>query len=172
MIFSVFMYGLGDKAVETEFTYNGQEFIRTEDYWLTRVGNGNLKTHYHPLDVENINVSDEIINKLKNTQMFYTTFDPNQETLSFIDLVRFDIKPMLAMKNIFLVDGILENTSNYNLPIITCENTTAFVPVILFKESNQTKIYLENDCIIAESPYDLNQVRIKDRLLFAIFNII
>ena len=69
MIFSVFMYGLGDKAVETEFTYNGQEFIRTEDYWLTRVGNGNLKTHYHPLDVENINVSDEIINKLKNLKL-------------------------------------------------------------------------------------------------------
>jgi hypothetical protein len=62
--------------------------------------------------------------------------------------------------------------NDYNFPVITCRDSTSVVPVIYFKSSNETKVYLENDCIIAESSTQIDFERIKDRLVYGMLGII
>ena len=78
----------------------------------------------------------------------------------------------LQKTNKYIQSGKTKNTTTYNLPIITCDNATEFVPVIYFKDSNITKFTLENNCIIGESNSREGFLALKDRLLYALFDVI
>ena len=58
------------------------------------------------------------------------------------------------------------------MPIIACDDATPLIPVIYFVESNETKIYKQENCIIAEADTSVDVIRIKDRLLYGIHGII
>ena len=46
------------------------------------------------------------------------------------------------------------------------------VPVIYFKQSNETKVIIDDDCIIAEARNNIDILRIKDRLLYSMLGVI
>lgn len=62
--------------------------------------------------------------------------------------------------------------NTFDMPIITCEDATPVVPIIYFKQSNQTKVSLEENCIIVEARNNIDILRIKDRLLYSMLGII
>ncbi|MEK6948680.1 MAG: hypothetical protein AABX34_00555, partial [Nanoarchaeota archaeon] len=72
--------------------------------------------------------------------------------------------------NIFVRNGFTAEQQNF--PIITCNQSTNFVPVIYFKSSNATKVYLDNNCITAEALTQADVIRVKDRLVYGILGII
>ena len=78
----------------------------------------------------------------------------------------------LKKTNIYAISGITNNSINYNLPIITCENATSYVPVIHLKEGNDTKFSLKDDCIMAESSSKEGFIALKDIIIYTIFDII
>ena len=67
---------------------------------------------------------------------------------------------------------VLRNSENYNLPIITCENATQYIPVIYLKEGNDTNFFLQKECIIAESKSKEGFIALKDLIIYTIFDII
>ena len=88
-----------------------------------------------------------------------------------IALAQYQMGLTLEAYNIFIREGLTENNT-FNLPIITCNNSTANVPVIYFKQGNSTKIYLDNDCIVAEALTGADFIKSKDKILYSVLGVL
>lgn len=157
----------------TEYEYNGVGFVTTGNNWIAKINKNEVKFDYHPLDVADINISNEIIDKINNTRMIYLTFDPDDPYLSVISKARLDLNDIMWTNfQIYAEGGIMKNVSEYALPVITCKNATAFIPVLYFKEGNETSVIEENNCIFFKAESENDILRLKDRMLYALFGII
>ena len=112
-----------------------------------------------------------IASTLLNKPEIDTTSKINDTFSEEIALAQYNMALTLNNVNIYLRKGFTQNNT-FNLPIITCENATFAVPIIYFKQSNETKITIEDNCIIAEAINAVEILRIKDRLLYSILGII
>ena len=156
---------------EDKLEYNGHKFKIIGNQLAVEVNNQEYYFYYHPVDLEVMNVSEEVQIKLNGMQMFYFTFDPDTKDIEYLDKARFDLNNEAAKTNLFFVNAISKESEIYNFPIITCDNATAFVPVVYVKEGNKTGFYLEEDCIIAESKTKEGFLALKDRLMYEILGI-
>ena len=154
-----------------KFKYKKMKFTRTENGWSTLINNQRLSFTYFPTEVEQIELNPEILTAISNKPEVDTTSELNDTFSEEIALAQYDMALALNKMNIYLRQGFTTNNS-FNTPIITCEGSTQAVPVIYFKQSNQTKISLENDCIIAGARNNIDILRIKDRLLYSILGVI
>ncbi len=162
-----FLYG-----GETDtFKYKGIKFTRTQTQWSTTINNKKMVFDYFPGEVEMINVSSDVITALVNKPEIDTTSKINDTFSEEIALAQYNMALTLNNLNIYLRRGFTTNNT-FDLPIITCENATIVVPVLYFKQSNQTKIALEDNCIITEASSNIDILRIKDRLLYSMLGII
>ena len=153
------------------FKYNGIKFQRTQTGWFTIINNQRLTFDYFPSEVEQIELSIEIKDLILNRPEIDSTSNVDDLFLEEISLAQYTMALTLGSSNIYIRSGFTTNNT-FNMPIITCNEATIAVPVIYFKQSNQTKVTLEDSCIIAEARNNLDILRIKDRLLFSILGII
>jgi len=153
------------------FKYKDLKFTRTQNQWYTVINNQRLIFNYFPTDVEQINLTQEITTILLNKPEIDTTSELNDTFAEEIALAQYNMALTLNNLNIYIRQGLTTNNT-FNLPIITCKDATLAVPIIHFKQSNQTKITLENNCIIAEARNNIDILRIKDRLLYSMLGII
>jgi hypothetical protein len=169
-VFGVIFYGYSGGG--TEVSYNEFIFLREEggNKWSTEIDGKQMFFDYFPTEVEQTNVSAEIINKLSNTVEIDVTYDVNSSKKEVFAYVGYDMQQQLANKNIYVRLGFLTE-SEYDVPIISCADATAIVPVLYLKESNGTKVYAQGNCIIVEAGGDFDFIRLKDRILFSIFGI-
>jgi len=169
MISSVigFLYG-GEKD---QFKYKDIKFTKTQSGWSATINNQKVLFDYFPSEVEQINISPEITSILLNKPEIDATSKINDTFAEEIALAQYNMLLTLNNLDIYLRQGFTTNTP-FNMPIITCEDATESIPVIFFKQSNDTKITLENNCIISEARNNIDILRIKDRLLYSIFGII
>jgi hypothetical protein len=152
-------------------TYSNKdyEFTRKQDnlgnqYYEVSSDKGIFTTYYHPQQLNNIEISQEVISVIKNTNFFYLTFDPQQSDLSYVDYLRFDLKNNIPQA-IYFEEGITRESDVYNLPLITCQNATPYVPVIFLKNSTMTNITMIDNCINLEFPtYEI--LKIRDMLVY------
>jgi hypothetical protein len=151
--------------------YNGIPFVEEANGWSTKIKGKNLIFNYLPQEVDYINVSPLLAQRLTNTVEIDTTYDVDDPFAEYIAKVQYTMGIGLGHFEVFVVSGFTSE-NEFAKPIITCENATVYVPVIYFKKSNQTMISLENNCIIAEAFYGEDLVKVKDRLLYAIFGVI
>ena len=173
MVFSVFgviFFGFGDGGA-TSLRYNDFKFTSKGSFWSTTVNEREALFTYFPSDVESINVSNDLLNRLRNILEIDATSKFNDTFAKQISLAEYNMGLTLNNFNVFVRQGFTTE-SQYNFPVITCEDSTPFVPVIYFKSSNETKVYLENNCIIAEALRQDDVERIKDRLVYGILGII
>lgn len=113
---------------------------------------GNLSTVFYP------------------AKFFALSTDSDIRFFSFYDQLRFDIATY-AKKN--SVHGLLVENESSKLPVITCANATAEIPVIELHLSNETIIVSnssENCITINARNVDLGLVR--DRLLYTALGVI
>jgi len=152
----------------TTFRYNGYLFRQQQDSfgvkkWVTRVDGKTLIFDYSPKQLEAINLSPKLV---------MLSFDPSKTTaLNYMDKARFDITNALYSKGIRVVSGVSNKTKYYNLGIITCANASIPFPVIFLKIGNQTRITLENNCVVMEAQENYEILALKDRLLYSIYGI-
>ncbi len=148
--------------------YNDFSFSRTDDgRWYTKINGKQFAFNYFPSDLESINLSSEIIDKIKNTNMVYFTHDPENHYSGDIALLKEMFWPYFQ---IYADNGLTLNNT-FNLPVIDCDNATTALPVIYFKESNQTGFYLDNNCIICELRPGEDFTALKERLLYSLFGV-
>jgi hypothetical protein len=156
---------------DNQFKYNGIKFTQTSNQWRTTINNQQLTFDYFPSDVEQIELSNDMVTALLNKPEIDTTSDLNDTFSEEIALANYNMALTLNKLNIYVMGGFTTNNT-FNLPILTCKGSTQAVPIIYFKQSNQTKITLENNCIIAEAKNNIDILRIKDRLLYSMLGII
>ena len=169
-VFGVVFFGYNQSPDKVK--YNGIPFTRKGSQWSATINSKEAFFDYFPAEVENINISRDIISRLSNKAEIDATYSYNATFAEDMALAVYGLSQALALHfNTYVRAGFTEKTI-YKAPIITCANSTAFVPVIYFKSSNETSIYTQDSCIIIESGKGTDFIRIKDRLLYALFGII
>ena len=153
--------------------YGDFSFSRTDDgTWYTKVNGKQLAFHYFPSDLEDINLSNEIVDKMKNTNMIYFTYNPESRYREDIAMLGFELTNILWQDfKIYATKGLTKNNT-FNAPVIDCNNATITIPVIYFNESNQTEIYLNNNCIVLNGRTGIDFLVLKERLLYGLFGVI
>lgn len=170
-IFGVVFFGFGSSGATGSIKYNDFKFINKGSFWSTVVDGREAIFTYFPGDVESITIDGDIIDILKNKLEIDVTSDFNDTFAQEISLAGYNVGITLNNFNVFVRQGFTAE-NDYNFPVMTCKDSTAFVPVIYFRSSNETKVYMEDDCIIAEALRQDDVERIKDRLLYGMFGII
>ena len=168
-LFTFVFFGFRTGSTES-IKYNDFEFINRGAFWATIVNDREAIFTYFPTDVELLIINDNVINRLKNVVQIDVTSKFNDTFAEEISLAEFNMGITLNNFNIFVRSGFTSEQQNF--PVIKCEDSTNFVPVIYFKSSNTTKVYLEDNCIVAEAISRIDVERIKDRLIYGILGII
>jgi hypothetical protein len=152
--------------------FNKFTFVKKGNLWSTSVNKKEALFNYYPAEVVDINLDPLIKEKVMNTLEVDSTYSFNNTFVGSVELALFQLETDLNFHfGKFLRKGLIINNS-FNLPIITCNDSTEIIPVLYFKESNETKIYLEENCIIAEAKNGIDFLRIKDRLMYGLLGII
>ncbi len=148
--------------------YGGFSFSIGEDQrWYTNINGRQMAFRYFPTDLESINLSKEIADKIKGTNMVYFTHDPENPYSGDIALLKEIFWPYFQI----YADNGLTAENAFNLPVISCDNATISLPVVYFKESNQTGFYLDNNCITCELRPGEDFTALKERLLYSLFGV-
>ena len=159
--------GLSENVVP----YNEHNFELTQRGWQLRLNNERYYFTHHPLEVENINPSNEIFDKLKETNNILLSFDPNSIYFDIMSDSQFYLSEKLSKQGKSLGQGF-SNESNYNVPIINCDNADENTLVILFKEGEEEIIEIEENCIKAYSSYGEGFPLIANKMIFGLLDII
>ncbi|MBW2988688.1 hypothetical protein KY358_00055 [Candidatus Woesearchaeota archaeon] len=163
-----FLYGGESDTVK----YDEFRFRRTDIGWSARIGDKILDFSFFPSEVENINLSQDIVVSLLNRPEIDTTSELDSLFSEEIALAQYNMAVALNNIRVYVRKGAVEEDNEFGLPSITCEDATSSVPVIYFMRSNQTKVSLEDNCIIAEARSSVDILRIGDRLLYSMLGII
>lgn len=172
MVTSVIGFMMGRGGEERTEKYNGKTFTLNQNgQWDTTINKVDFSFNNFPKDLEDIKINEDIKGKLLNTYEIDTTYDINDSHKEAIALIQYEMNIDLSKANIYIRSG-LTSENNFTIPIIDCSSATYAIPVIYFKSSNETKVSLEGNCIIAEADNQREFSRIKDRLIYTLFGVI
>ena len=166
-----FIYGNDADADTFEYTINNKTLNFGKSYSKYYLNINDEKIYFYNLpDKADFNISDNILAKIINTRMFYLTFNPTQEELTYIDLMRFDLSNEFYKKNIYIVNSVTNETNNYQLPVITCNNATDFVPVISLEVADKQNIEYYDNCLIFQGK-GLDFIKFRDYLIYKLYEV-
>lgn len=174
---SVFAYKLVKPLPQQpDLVYNNFEFYKINGSWFTKWQNKgqvyDISLRFSPLEVENVSVSGYGLNQTFQTQPFYFTFDPYENTSDFkylalgigelgLNLVR----GMGAQVQMACTKNNTDACSGH--PIVTCADDKS---VWLLKTGSVPKVSLEGNCLILEGK-ELDLIKAIDRVLYHFYKI-
>ncbi len=173
MVLSVAGFVMIQNNQDTFNTVYGEfTFKQTPSVYITKIDGVERSFRYHPSQVEDLNISKSAIDALKQTKMVYVTYDPDTRYPQVMGLLSYELTQELSDAfDMYVLTGLTDE-NDYDAQIITCEEATADVPVIYFKESEEPQILYENGCIILEGKSEFDFSYEKDRLMYGIFGVI
>lgn len=167
---SVSFVFFGFSGVDEKVKYSGIVFVKLLDRWEAKINGQFAAFSFLPGEVENVLVED-FSQRLQGKFEIDVTYDSNSKFNQSIALAQHQMGLTLTQYNIFVRKGFTTNNT-FNLPIITCEDSTINVPVVYFRYANATNIHIENNCIVAEASSNADFIKLKDRLLYGILGVI
>ena len=167
--FSAIPFGLQPQS--TSLKYSGYEFFPTQTGFGTIIDNQIFEFTNLPGDVENLDIGI-ILSKLSNSPMVYATSDPNSSLASAISGVEFTVSRILEKDSNTFLEVAFTAGNPYGKRIITCEDATPFIPVLLFNFTNTTTNIIEqNNCVIINVESELALNRIRDKIAYELLDI-
>jgi hypothetical protein len=166
--FAIFADSLGGSN-QNIVEYNGFEFEQNvQGMWDVEIDDMQLSFPYHPLELENMVVTGDPTIVLGKE--IYLTNDPNsrfavpisraQESYSIFSDAVFGEVPMHGFST----------ETEFEVPLITCENATDMIPVMSFEEGNES-IIVEGNCVVLKSDEELGYTRLVVRLLYSLLGV-
>ena len=166
-VFGVIFYGFTSN--EQKQKYNGITFSLTSRGVEGKIAGKRELFSYFPADVLDIELPDDIKNSLTEAQAVYITYNPNSSSVQEIAIAQYKLQDFFSNQNKYAITAM---TKDGPLPTITCENASAFVPVVELKEAESTTITSSNNCVLIEVGTDFDYERIVDRIRFALLGVI
>jgi len=169
MILSVFGVMIGSFG-NNEMRYGKFKFEVQNNQYVTKINNQEMAFYFLPIQTDYINLSSSVTNKLKESYMIMTTFDPSDAlNIQIMEVVRFDLAQTLGK---VVVPGVLNQSADYaEVPIVTCANATLQTPVIVLTMSDNTSIEEVDNCIYFKAR-GTEFLRLRDRLLYSYYGVI
>ena len=164
-----FVY-FGFSPGEDRVKYNGITFASNNHVWIAKINGQDAAFSFLPADVEKIIAMGDFSKMLQDKYEIDATSEVNSTFKESIALAEHQMGLTLEAYNIYLRKGFTTNTT-FNLPIITCANSTSNVPVVYFRQGNTTNIINEDNCIIAQASTNADFIKVKDRLLYGILGV-
>jgi len=168
----------GELDPEIGYLYNGYSFVQFSGLWYTQVQNEagtalfDIALHYGPRDLEDIPVIGRLNSTIFDQEKgIYITFNPLGQDLQYIAVAvgEFDQSIIKAFGKIPVPACDRNETEPCEVrPIITCNNTNK--PVLYLKNSEETKVIYDNNCIIAEGS-GFGIVQAVNRILMELYGI-
>lgn len=168
-------FGFGSGSDVQVYDYKGFKVRDLGTHVEVKIGTDYIPFTTHPEEAESLNADPAAMNNIKTSKQIYLTFDPEQtaESLQQIDYNRLQLVEQLGRFNIYAVQGITSAKSSLNLPTITCGNATQFIPVIEFREGNETKITKEGtNCIILEALNPADFTKLRERIIYGLYGVV
>jgi len=161
----------GFSSIDEKVKYKELTFTNNNNIWIAKINGKEAAFSFLPSELEDIIALDDSIKILQGKFEIDVTYDLNGTFKESIALAQHQMGLTLAQYNIFVRKGFTANNT-FNLPIITCNDSTLNVPVIYFMHGNSTKIDAENSCIIAEAKSNADFIMVKDRLVYGILGVL
>lgn len=161
----------GFSTVTEKVKYKGISFTNNNNVWIAKITGKYAAFSFLPGDVEGIFAFNDSLARLQNKLEIDSTYDLNSTFAQSIALAQHQLGLTLETYNIYLRKGFTTNNS-FNLPVITCDDATATVPVVYFKYGNSSSIHLSDNCVIAEASTNTDFIKVKDRILYGMLGVI
>jgi hypothetical protein len=148
-----------DEDAENKQEYNGIEFMNTGNGWLGYTEEGReVSILTSPAELKNITTPNIDISNLNLLQKIYITYDPRHKVRGALYQFQKSISLSPRLVGACTVDVEL----CAEMPLKTCKDASSTVGIILFEESNETAISLNNNCLTIKGK-DL--VKLTDKLV-------
>ena len=136
-----------EESTATKETYNGYDFFKNQqDLWVVYIDNGYYGFDYLPEEIQDIDF--ESFNLVGGK--VYLSQVPEQRTVNF-NYAMNKIYSTLANKGFTAVVACSEEAGCPDIPLVDCNNE---FPVISLIESEDNKIYKQDNCLILECDSD------------------
>lgn len=159
---------------QNQFKYKDHEFTYTSNSMITTtIDNQILEFYIEPFYVEDYLIDPDFINNINNADFIYISTQANfelPEMMNAAGLASFDLINDLLKLGKLSVNAMSEENP-YDLPVISCENSSEKNPVILLKSDNETKITREGYCLILSSNSPQGFLILRDAVAYRLFNI-
>ncbi len=172
MVGSAFGVMLGSySSSQRKYTYEGQKFIATQTGFKTAIDGLDTNFRYYPGDVDHINLSEDMVNKIIASYELDMTYDEDSAMRQQISLLQYEISDHVQnFFDVYSVNGLTAE-NKFNLTVINCdENST--VPTLYFVSSNRTEFEELNKCLLFKSDSFEGFQVLKDRFLYGMHRII
>ena len=169
-VFGVMFYGFGSAGIQKK-KYGDYTFLSTGEGHLLSINDQETTFAFLPESTEDLEVPADVKSRISGTKMLYLTADPEQADIQKISLAQYNFKRAVSAIYVYSEIGQTSDPDG-TAQIITCSNATQFVPVIDYRESNVTQLFMEGNCIVLEANSGDNFQRITDRLLYSLFTIL
>jgi hypothetical protein len=149
MVLSAFGFMLSYQTNQAEKLdeYNGYNFKKTTQGFMTEINDQKIYFDYYPGDLEQVNVSEDAKAILSKAEVLLVTYDPNSDFAESIAELEFDMEQKTQKTGRPYIAKGLTNATGYALPQITCNNATSETPVIYMKRGEKSEITSSNNCI-------------------------
>jgi hypothetical protein len=164
------------KAEETAFTYNYFKFQKQDGIWYTESQSGKnlyqIAMRYSPKELEDVNVTGDILGLKAKWGFFYITFDPTAQSFKDVTMANAEISTKLVQHfAIGLAPACTKPAQaceDMNVTIATCDNAT--IPVIFLNQAPGPLVEIRGNCAIVQGEND-DIVRAADRFMYGMYGI-
>lgn len=153
-------------------TYNGFRFRRHIEGqgFLTRIQGKEMHFSSLPQDSKQIEMPNNSCDLIRNNPELNIIFEPNAESITFIDYIRNDFRINFEDKHLNFF--ITEESEDYHLYTVkTCDNATVNRPFIFFNESSKFKISFEDNCLTLNGR-NQDFMLLRDRIMYCYYEVI
>jgi hypothetical protein len=178
VLFFSIRYFYQPKPIEDSYTYNGFTFTKIPGYgmWLTEIQKGDklfrIPVRYSPEEVKDISIDKKAYYEILNSKEIYLTVPNNLSSISVIALTEVG---RITGTQYGILDipstGALTHSKGDETPVKTCDDAFGGTGIIFFNIGNDTRVYLEDRCVIVEGETEWDIVRAADRLVFGLLGI-
>jgi len=156
----------------TDIEYDGHIFKQQGGYWVTKLDKTQIKIMSNPSNLAPLKVDDAIAQKLSTGYQLFISTPLTSQYKEYAGQAAYDLADYLTTKGIQSSVAISDDNTGYpKVPLITCENATAALPVVMFEETNQSSITLEGNCIRISGTTGSDFIAYKDRLVLKLSGI-
>lgn len=161
---------------KNEYNYNDFKLQKTPTGWVTWAYKGNqpylLQLRHDPRTLENISIDQNIREIVLSKPTLATTVDKNltsRAVLGAIDIANI-LGRRLGLYGIQVMGATTEFANNQTY-VIDCTDVQENLNVAVLKLGEETKVYLEDDCIILQGETEEDINRAADRFVYHILEV-
>jgi hypothetical protein len=163
------MLGIMLNQDDTTTKYNGFKFRTTDNGYTADINGKEMIFGFLPEKVEQFDIPVMYCNNLQKATAINILFEPETQSLQFIDFIRLDFQDKFTQP---ILSSVTEKSNNYpTFNVASCDNASQEMPIIYFKESLNNSVSVENNCLIVESSGQ-SLIMFRDRILYCYAGVI